>query len=114
MIAAAQAGADVVHGALDSMSGTTSQPSLGALVAAISQIETSTPRRAGIEQPVADLSLDQLQPLNDYWAVVRQHYAAFEQTLPSGSVDVFTHQMPGGELPNIGGGVWIRHSCITV
>jgi pyruvate carboxylase len=28
---------------------------------------------------VPDLQLEQMLPLNDYWAVVRQHYAAFEQ-----------------------------------
>jgi pyruvate carboxylase len=41
MLACAESGADVVHGALDSMSGTTSQPSLGALVAALTQIENN-------------------------------------------------------------------------
>lgn len=39
MLACAKAGADVVHGAIDSMSGTTSQPALGAIIASLQQLE---------------------------------------------------------------------------
>lgn len=97
MVAAVQAGADVVHGALDSMSGTTSQPSLGALVASLQ----SPSSKATVYHPVPDLKLESLFPLNDYWAVVRTKYAPFEQTVASGSTDVFEHQMPGGQYTNL-------------
>lgn len=42
MLAAAQAGADVVDAAVDSMSGMTSQPSLGAIVAALEGSDLDT------------------------------------------------------------------------
>ena len=42
MLAAAQAGADVVDVAVDSMSGLTSQPSMGAVVAALEGSDLST------------------------------------------------------------------------
>ncbi len=106
MLAASRAGADVVHGALDSMSGTTSQPSLGALVASLLQAE---PKNHNPQmQPVQDVQLEPLLGLNDYWAVVRQKYAPFEQTVTSGSTDVFIHQMPGGQYTNLMFQVWPR------
>ena len=53
MLAAAQAGADVVDVAVDSMSGLTSQPSMGAVVAALegSDLSTGTYRWRG-KQPL--------------------------------------------------------------
>ena len=42
MLAAAEAGADVVDVAVDSMSGMTSQPSMGAIVAALEGTELDT------------------------------------------------------------------------
>lgn len=42
MLAAAEAGADVVDVAVDSMSGLTSQPSMGAVVAALEGTDLST------------------------------------------------------------------------
>ena len=42
MIACAQAGADVVDVAVDSMSGMTSQPSMGALVASLERTDLDT------------------------------------------------------------------------
>ena len=48
-----------------SMSGLTSQPSLGALVAALERTERET-----------GLDLESLQQLDEYWEVVREYYAA--------------------------------------
>lgn len=76
MLAAAQAGADVVDGAIDAMSGMTSQPSLGALVANLRGTEKDT----GID-------LKSLTPLNAYWENVRSVYAPFESGQLSGSSD---------------------------
>lgn len=42
MLAAAEAGADVVDVAVDSMSGMTSQPSMGALIASLQNTELDT------------------------------------------------------------------------
>lgn len=90
MISAATAGADVVHGAIDCMSGSTSQPSLGALVKSLSELQGG-----GFDIDVKDLS-----GLNDYWSVMKGHYAPF-LTEVSGSSDVFQHQMPGGQYTNL-------------
>jgi pyruvate carboxylase len=90
MIAAAQAGADVVDAAIDAMSGMTSQPSLGALVANLKGTEYDT----GID-------LSSLPPLNAYWENVRSLYAPFESGQLSGSSDVYFHEIPGGQYTNL-------------
>jgi len=90
MLACAAAGADVVDAAVDSMSGMTSQPSLGSIVAALKD----TPMATGIE-------LAQLSPLIEYWESVRFSYAAFESGQKSGSAEVYAHEMPGGQYTNL-------------
>lgn len=67
MIAAVQAGADAVDVATDAMSGSTSQPSMGALVAALA----GTPHDTGV-------SLRHVAVLNEYWDECRGLYAPFE------------------------------------
>ncbi len=90
MLAAGEAGADVVDLAVSAMAGLTSQPAMGAVVAAL----RGTPRDTGIE-------LGPLQVLNDYWEQVRGVYAPFESGLKSGSPDVYDHEMPGGQYTNL-------------
>ncbi|MCA9715707.1 MAG: pyruvate carboxylase, partial [Myxococcales bacterium] len=90
MLAAGEAGADVVDLAVDAMAGLTSQPAMGAVVAAL----RGTPRDTGVE-------LRALQDLNDYWEQVRGVYAPFESGLKSGSPDVYIHEMPGGQYTNL-------------
>lgn len=90
MIAAAQAGADIVDAAIDGMSGLTSQPSLGAIVA----ITRDSAFETGI-------TLDDISPLNTYWENVRQVYAPFESGQLSGSSDVYHHEIPGGQYTNL-------------
>lgn len=63
MLACAAAGADAVDGALDAMSGLTSQPALGALVAATQGTELDT----GVD-------LDELLKLVTYWEGARAMY----------------------------------------
>ncbi|XXQ36528.1 Pyruvate carboxylase [Plasmodiophora brassicae] len=91
MIACGEAGADVVDAAIDSLSGLTSQPSMGAIVGALE----GTPLDTG-------LSLQDLSHLNDYWEMTRELYAAFESpSLRSGNSDVYIHEMPGGQYTNL-------------
>jgi pyruvate carboxylase len=90
MLACAEAGADAVDAALSPMASTTSQPALGAIVAAL----RGTSRDTGI-----DLALT--QQLADYWEQARQLYAPFESGLKSGSADVYDHEMPGGQYTNL-------------
>ena len=90
MIAAAEAGADVVDSAIDGMSGLTSQPSLGAIVANMANTDFDT----GIKS-------SDIAPLNTYWENVRQVYAPFESGQLSGSSDVYEHEIPGGQYTNL-------------
>jgi pyruvate carboxylase len=90
MLAAAEAGADIVDAAIDAMSGMTSQPSLGAIVANLRGTNLDT----GID-------LAQIGPLNTYWENVRSLYAPFESGQLSGSSDVLLHEIPGGQYTNL-------------
>lgn len=90
MLACAEAGADAVDGALASMAGMTSQPSIGAIVAALE----GTPRATGLD-------LEAMQSISTYWEEARQLYAPFESGLKSGSADVYFHEMPGGQYTNL-------------
>ncbi|MEE9382991.1 MAG: pyruvate carboxylase [Nannocystaceae bacterium] len=90
MIACAHAGADAVDVALSAMAGLTSQPAMGAVVAGLE----GTPR-------ATDLDLPGIAALNGYWEQVRGLYAPFESGLKSGSVDVYAHEMPGGQYTNL-------------
>ncbi len=90
MLAASEAGADVVDVAVDAMSGLTSQPGMGAIVAALAGTERDT-----------GLAIDDLQGLVDYWEQVRNLYAPFESGLKSGGADVYLHEMPGGQYTNL-------------
>jgi pyruvate carboxylase len=90
MLAAAEAGADVVDLAVEAMAGLTSQPALGAVVAALDGTERST-----------WIDLERLQDVNNYWEQVRGFYAPFESGMKSGSSDVYDHEMPGGQYTNL-------------
>ncbi|MEW6292050.1 MAG: pyruvate carboxylase [Pseudomonadota bacterium] len=90
VLAAVEAGCDVVDGALDAMSGLTSQPNLGSIAAALAGSE----RDPGID-------LDAMQRLSQYWEGVRRAYAPFEADIRSGTADVYRHEMPGGQYTNL-------------
>lgn len=90
LLAAAEAGADAVDAASAPMAGTTSQPSLSALVAALAH----TPRDTG-------LSLQAVSDLEPYWEAVRRLYRPFESGLPGPTGRVYRHEIPGGQLSNL-------------
>jgi len=89
-LAAAAAGADIVDCCMDSMSGLTSQPSMGAIVNSLKGTELDT----GID-PRAIL------PLSTYWEQVREVYSPFESNMKAVSSDVYQHEMPGGQYTNL-------------
>ncbi|MFG2480017.1 pyruvate carboxylase [Streptomyces fagopyri] len=89
-LAAIDAGADAVDGAVASMAGTTSQPSLSAIVAATDHSERPT-----------RLSLRAVGDLEPYWEIVRRIYAPFEAGLASPTGRVYDHEIPGGQLSNL-------------
>ena len=90
VLAAVEAGCDAVDGALDAMSGLTSQPNLGAIAAALA----GTARDPG-------LNLEAMQALSHYWEGVRRNYAPFEADMRAGTSDVYRHAMPGGQYTNL-------------
>jgi pyruvate carboxylase len=90
LLAVSAAGADAVDAAAAPMSGTTSQPSLSALVAALAHTERDT----GI--PLAAAA-----DLEPYWEAVRHLYQPFESGLPGPTGRVYRHEIPGGQLSNL-------------
>jgi pyruvate carboxylase len=90
VLAAIEAGADAVDGAIDAMSGLTSQPNLGSLVEAL---------RFGAR----DSGIDpfELRTISVYWEQVRRQYAAFESDVRAGASEVYVHGMPGGQYTNL-------------
>ncbi|XP_069785090.1 pyruvate carboxylase, mitochondrial-like [Narcine bancroftii] len=92
MLAAAHAGADVVDVAVDSMSGMTSQPSMGALVACTQGTDHDT----GIQ-------LEKVSDYSQFWEMTRQLYAPFDctATMKSGSSDIYENEIPGGQYTNL-------------
>ncbi|TPX49980.1 pyruvate carboxylase [Synchytrium endobioticum] len=89
-IACIAAGADIVDVAVDSMSGMTSQPSMGAIVANYQRTDQDT-----------GISFDAVQTINAYWTQVRRLYQCFDPKLLSGDSSVLVHQMPGGQYTNL-------------
>jgi pyruvate carboxylase len=90
VLAAIEAGVDAVDAAMDSMSGLTSQPSMGAILAALENTE----RAPGFNHR-------DIQPFARYWEGVRHYYAPFEAEIRAGTSDVYRHEMPGGQYTNL-------------
>ncbi|MGR3804269.1 pyruvate carboxylase [Marinibacterium profundimaris] len=90
ILAAAEAGVDAVDGAMDALSGNTSQATLGTLVEALKHSERDT-----------GLDIGAIRQISNYWETVRNHYAAFESGMQSPSSEVYLHEMPGGQFTNL-------------
>ncbi|HEX7647370.1 MAG TPA: pyruvate carboxylase [Noviherbaspirillum sp.] len=90
VLAAIEAGCDAVDGAMDAMSGLTSQPNLGSIAAALAGSE----RDPGLDRPA-------MFAISQYWEGVRRQYAPFEADIRSGTSDVYRHEMPGGQYTNL-------------
>ncbi len=90
IMAAVEAGVDAVDAAMDALSGTTSQPTLGSLVAAL---------KDGPRDPHLDGKV--IREISFYWEAVRTQYRAFESDLKGGASEVYLHEMPGGQFTNL-------------
>jgi len=90
ILKASEAGVDAADAAVASMSGTTSQPNVNSIVAALA----NTDRDSGLD-------LDALNRCADYWEIVRTYYTAFDEAPPSGTAEVYVHEMPGGQYTNL-------------
>ncbi|KAI1613648.1 pyruvate carboxylase [Exophiala viscosa] len=90
MVACAEAGADAVDAASDSMSGMTSQPSIGAILASL---------EGGEFDP--GLNGHNVRALDQYWSQLRLLYSPFEAGLTGPDPEVYEHEIPGGQLTNL-------------
>jgi pyruvate carboxylase len=90
VLAAVDAGVDVVDAAMDALSGNTSQPCLGSIVEALSHTE----RDPGLDP-------EWIRRISFYWEAVRSQYAAFESDLKGPASEVYLHEMPGGQFTNL-------------
>lgn len=90
ILQASEAGVDIADAAISALSGSTSQPNLNSLVAALEH----TRRDSGLD-------LNALNALSDYWEVVRDYYRPFDTAPKSGSAEVYLHEMPGGQFTNL-------------
>ncbi|KAJ3411311.1 pyruvate carboxylase [Chytridiales sp. JEL 0842] len=86
-LAAVKAGVDVVDCAVDSMSGQTSQPSMGTFIATV---EGDT----GISQTA-------VRSLSSYWEEIRLLYSCFETSMNNSDSSVYETEMPGGQYTNL-------------
>ena len=87
---AIEAGVDVVDVALGGLSGLTSQPNFNALV----EVLKHHPREN-------QLNTKKLNAYSNYWEKVRSYYYPFESGLKSGTGEVYTHEIPGGQYSNL-------------
>jgi pyruvate carboxylase len=90
ILQASESGVDVVDLAIASMSGSTSQPNLNSVVAALQHTRRDT-----------RLDLGALNELSDYWEKVREFYTPFDTAPKTGSAEVYLHEMPGGQYTNL-------------
>ncbi|MGB5824589.1 MAG: pyruvate carboxylase [Proteocatella sp.] len=90
VLMAAEAGADIVDCAIESMSGLTSQPSLNSVVEALRH----TPRDTGLD-------INKLNEISEYYLGVRKIYSKFETELKTPSVEIYKYEIPGGQYSNL-------------
>ncbi len=90
VLSASKAGVDVVDLAIASMSGSTSQPNLNSVAAALS---------GSSRDP--QLDFDTLNEMSDYWEQVLSFYQPFDSAPRSGTAEVYEHEMPGGQYTNL-------------
>jgi pyruvate carboxylase len=90
ILQAAEAEVDIADCAIASMSGSTSQPNLNSIVAALQHTSRDT-----------GLNLDALNEFSDYWEQARTFYAPFDTAPKTGSAEVYLHEMPGGQFTNL-------------
>ncbi len=90
VLQACEAGVDIADLAISSMSGSTSQPNLNSVVAALQGNERDT-----------GLNLAALNEFSDYWEHVLGFYKPFDTAPRAGTAEVYEHEMPGGQFTNL-------------
>ncbi|MCK0158423.1 pyruvate carboxylase [Cellulophaga sp. F20128] len=89
---AIEAGVDVVDVALGGLSGLTSQPNFNSVVEMLRFHEREN-----------KLNTEKLAEYSNYWETVRNYYYTFESGLKSGTGEVYSHEIPGGQYSNLKG-----------
>lgn len=89
---AVEAGVDVIDVALGGLSGLTSQPNFNSIMEMLRFHE-----RENL------LDREKLAAYSNYWETVRNYYYPFESGLKSGTGEVYTHEIPGGQYSNLKG-----------
>ena len=89
---AIEAGVDVVDVALAGLSGLTSQPNFNSLLEMLRFHERENP-----------MDTKKLAEYSNYWETVRSYYYPFESGLKSGTGEVYSHEIPGGQYSNLKG-----------
>ena len=90
LLKAAEAGVDIVDGAIAALSGQTSQPNLNSMVESL----RNTPRDTGLD-------IDALNECSRYWETVRTYYVPFDDSPAAGSATLYQHEIPGGQYTNL-------------
>lgn len=89
---AIEAGVDVIDVALGGLSGLTSQPNFNSILEMLRFHEREN-----------KMDSSKLSEYSDYWELVRSYYYPFESGLKSGTGDVYSHEIPGGQYSNLKG-----------
>ena len=84
---AAEVGVDIIDGAINSMSGLTSQPALNSIVAALKFSDRET-----------GLDPSQMQVVSDYWQDVRPVYNKFESDLITASAEIYDYESLSSDI----------------
>lgn len=87
---ASEAGVDIVDGALETMAGLTSQPSLNAIVEALKNTERDT-----------QINLYGYEEIGNYYKDLRKVYSRFESDLSNPSAEIYKYEIPGGQYTNL-------------
>ncbi len=89
---AVEAGVDVIDVALGGLSGLTAQPNFNSIIEMLRFHKRENP-----------LNTQKLAAYSNYWETVRNYYYPFESGLKSGTGEVYTHEIPGGQYSNLKG-----------
>ncbi len=90
ILAASEAGVDIVDLAMAPLSGGTSQPNLNTLVEALRFSDRD-----------AELPTAALDEIAAYWRSAREFYTPFESYVLPATADLYQHEMPGGQYTNL-------------
>ncbi len=90
VLKAAEAGVDIVDLAIESMSSTTSQPSMNVVVEALRGTERDT-----------GLDFEGLDELSRYYERVRKVYQSNECGMVSPNAQIYKYEIPGGQYSNL-------------